>query len=207
MPEPQNEQREPARQAQQSVYGQTSHGQPGQTQPGQTQTGQTQTGWPGQQGGQSADELKRQVRNAEAEAERMREAGREMAERFADRSREQIDRYERAYGDFWKVAESDSLVPFARNLARTNMEWAGLASRRAKAYVEFPAQVTQCNSPNEMLNRQMRFVGDMVRDYQETLGRVTRAWTEAAGAVQEEMQGFMQDREREQRRPGSGQQR
>lgn len=189
MPDQQTEQREHARQAQQSVHAQNNIQNP--------QGGQTGQIRPGLPGGPSTDDLKRQVRHAEAEADRIRAAGREMAERFADRSREQIDRYERAYGDFWKVAESDTFVPFARNMARANMEMAALASRRAKAYVEFPAQVTECQTPNEMLNRQMRFFSDMMTDYQETLGRVTRAWVETAGNVQNEAMKFMQDRDRQ----------
>jgi len=124
------------------------------------------------------EDLKRGARNVEAE-ERAK-AAREMAEQFADRSREQIDRYERAFGEFWRVAESDGFMPFARGVARANMELAGLASRRAKAYAEFPVQLTRCQTPNDMLNRQMRFFSELISDYQETLGRVTRTWVESS---------------------------
>jgi hypothetical protein len=185
MPDQSTEQREHGRgqqSAQQSVYGSNNQGAKGQ-QPGQ-QHQQGQQGRPGN-GGQDTsgmqnrpDDLKRGARNAEAE-ERAK-AAREMAEQFADRSREQIDRYERAFGEFWRVAESDGFMPFARGVARANMELAGLASRRAKAYAEFPVQLTRCQTPNDMLNRQMRFFSELVSDYQETIGRVTRTWAEAS---------------------------
>jgi hypothetical protein len=179
MPDQSTEQREQGRgpqSAQQSVYGNNqSKGQ---------QSQQGQQGRPGNGGHEvsgiqnSPEDLKRGARNAEAE-ERAK-AAREMAEQFADRSREQIDRYEHAFGEFWRVAESDGFMPFARGVARANMELAGLASRRAKAYADFPVQLTRCQTPNDMLNRQMKFFSELISDYQETLGRVTRTWVEAS---------------------------
>lgn len=147
----------------------------------------------------STEDLKREARNAEAEeqegrtngATHMPETGREIAEQFADRSRQQIDRYERAFGEFWKVAESDGFVPLTKGVARTNMELAGLASRRAKAYVEFPAELTRCQTPQDVVNRQMRFWSDMMRDYQTTLGRMTRTWADSANP--QHLQQMMQE--------------
>lgn len=134
--------------------------------------------------GQRPDDLKRQARHAEADEERNRQAAREVVEKFADRSREQIDRYERAYGEFWRVAETDGFMPFAKNLARANMEVAALASRRAKAYAEYPVQMSQCHTANELMNRHMHFWSELLNDYQQTVGRMMRAMTETANPQQ-----------------------
>jgi hypothetical protein len=201
MPEPHNDPRDPLRQGDNGQKAGAQPGQYGQGQSGQGQSGQGEYGQgqqpgsshqQGQSGQQNPEDLKRRARNSEAD-QQMRNAGREVAERFADRSREQIDRYEKAFGEFWKVAESDGFMPFARSIARAHMEVAGLASRRAKAYAEFPVQLSQCQSTNEMLNRQMRFVSDMINDWQETVSRVTRTWGE--GGPQQMMAQFadMQD--------------
>ena len=166
----------------------------GQRQPGR---GSSEPGRSARQ--RSTEDLKREARNAEAEEQKghtngathMPEPGREMAEQFADQSRQQIDRYERAFGEFWKVAESDGFVPLTKGVARTNMELAGLASRRAKAYVEFPAELTRCQTPQDVVNRHMRFWSDMMRDYQTTLGRMTRTWADSASPQQ--LQQMMQE--------------
>ncbi len=185
MPDEYTEQREHGRgpqSGQSSVYGNNNPGAKGQQQGQQYQQGQQgRQGNGGQEGAglqSRPEDLKRGARNAEAE-ERAK-AAREMAEQFADRSREQIDRYEQAFGEFWRIAEADGFMPFARGVARANMELAGLASRRAKACAEFPVQLTRCQTPNDMFTRQMRFVSELISDYQQTMGRVTRTWVEAS---------------------------
>jgi hypothetical protein len=98
--------------------------------------------------------------------------GRELAER-------QIEGLEQSFGEFWKQLGNAGLEPFSHAVARANLEIVGLASRRARAYAEWPGQVMQCHSPLQLMGEQASFVRELVEDYNTTAARMVRNFMDA----------------------------
>jgi hypothetical protein len=47
--------------------------------------------------------------------------------------------------------------PTLRGVARVNLEWMTLATRRAQAWLDFPAVLGACRTPYEVLNQEVKF--------------------------------------------------
>jgi hypothetical protein len=60
-----------------------------------------------------------------------------------------------------------------------NLEMAGLASRRAKAYLDLPARLAACRQPQDFGNLQISFWQTCLKQYAETARRVGQQMTEA----------------------------
>ena len=65
-----------------------------------------------------------------------------------------------------------------RNMARCQLEMQGLMSRRAQAYLELPSRVSQCRTPQELVQEQTRFWQNAVEQYSECSRRVFGAWAQ-----------------------------
>jgi Phasin protein len=65
--------------------------------------------------------------------------------------------------------------PFTKGIARAQLEAMGLMSRRAQAYMEIPARLSQCRTPQDLLNEQMRFWQTALEEYSESTRRITEA--------------------------------
>jgi hypothetical protein len=65
--------------------------------------------------------------------------------------------------------------PFLKSIARTQLEVMGFLNRRAQAYMEAPARLQQCRTPQDFMNLQVGFWRSAYQDYSESLGRVTHA--------------------------------
>jgi hypothetical protein len=66
--------------------------------------------------------------------------------------------------------------PFARGLARCNLELMALMSRRAQAYLDIPSRVAQCRTPQDIANQQLRFWQTAMQQYAEGSRRVASIW-------------------------------
>lgn len=83
-----------------------------------------------------------------------------------------------AYGSW--AATGRNFEPWLRAVARGNLEVFTLMSRRAQAYVELPTRLSQCRTPQDVANEQMRFWQTMTRQYAESSQRIVGAWLDVA---------------------------
>lgn len=75
----------------------------------------------------------------------------------------------------------DSII---KGAARWNLELVGFMSRRAQAYLEIPARVSQCRTPQDLFKEQALFWRTAVEQYMETSQRLTTVATQMmAGAT------------------------
>jgi len=72
--------------------------------------------------------------------------------------------------------------PFLKGVARTQLEMLGFFNRRAQAYMQVPARLAYCRTPQDLLNAQMQFWQSAYQDYAESAGRVTRALASAGAS-------------------------
>jgi hypothetical protein len=70
--------------------------------------------------------------------------------------------------------------PFTKSIARAQLEWMGLLSRRAQACMEFPSRLSQCRTPQDLTNEQTRFWRTAYEEYAESMGRVSEAMASLA---------------------------
>ncbi len=83
-----------------------------------------------------------------------------------------------AFGGF--TAAGKTFEPLFRAAARGNLEAVTLMSRRAQAYMEMPMRLSQCRTPQDFANEQMRFWQTMTREYAESSQRILGAWFDVA---------------------------
>ena len=72
-------------------------------------------------------------------------------------------------------ALSQGLGP-VKGLARWQLEMAGFMSRRAQALMEFPSRMSQCRTPQDFSNEQMRFWREALEQCSESSHRMAEAW-------------------------------
>ena len=65
--------------------------------------------------------------------------------------------------------------PFMTGVARAQLEVMGLMNRRAQAYMEIPTRLSQCRSPQDVANEQLRFWRTAYEEYVESMGRMTES--------------------------------
>jgi hypothetical protein len=65
--------------------------------------------------------------------------------------------------------------PFLKGIARTQLEMLGFFNRRAQAYMQIPARVAQCRTPQDLATAQAQFWRAAYEDYTQSMGRVTGA--------------------------------
>ena len=65
-------------------------------------------------------------------------------------------------------------------MARAQLEFTGLLTRRAQAYMEIPGRLSQCRNPQDLINEQVRFWRIAFEEYTESTGRITTALASCA---------------------------
>jgi hypothetical protein len=70
--------------------------------------------------------------------------------------------------------------PLMKSIARAQLEIMGLLSRRAQACMEVPGRLSQCRTPQDVANEQMRFWRTAYEECADSMGRVTEAVAAAA---------------------------
>lgn len=76
---------------------------------------------------------------------------------------ERLDRKPNAFSDVGQpnFGGLDNMVkgwePAMKGLGRFNLELAGLMTSRARAWLEIPARLSQCKTPQDLINEQLRF--------------------------------------------------
>ncbi|HXF55377.1 MAG TPA: hypothetical protein VNK52_14785 [Hyphomicrobiaceae bacterium] len=67
---------------------------------------------------------------------------------------------------------SESFEPWFKAVARCQLEAIGLASRRAQAYMELPAKLGACRTPQDLAREQIGFWQTAFAQYAESCGRM-----------------------------------
>lgn len=70
--------------------------------------------------------------------------------------------------------------PFMKGIIRCQLEVFSFWSRRAQACMEFPARMSQCRTPQDILNEQTRFCQTAFQQYNESAGRIASACQQMA---------------------------
>lgn len=79
---------------------------------------------------------------------------------------------------FWSRA-AEVAVPAARNSSVVNLELLRLAGQRTRAYWSLPGQMGRCQNPQDVIELQIQFWHDAMRDYQTGSERIGEAWSSA----------------------------
>lgn len=69
-----------------------------------------------------------------------------------------------------------SYEPALKGVGRWNLEVMGLATRRARAWLEVPARIGQCKTPQDLVREQLQFWQTALHDYSEGARRLTNAF-------------------------------
>jgi hypothetical protein len=109
----------------------------------------------------------------------MRRRMEEFADETAESTQRSVDRLQQALGSFWEEAGQEAYGPILRNVARANLELIGWMGRRAQAAAEMPGNLVRCQTPQDILSEQGRFLQDIVRDCTGTTTRMLSMWSEA----------------------------
>jgi Phasin protein len=72
-------------------------------------------------------------------------------------------------------AMAQAYDPFTKGVARAQLELMGLMNRRAQACMEIPSRLSQCRTPQDLVNEQLRFWRTAYEEYAESMGRMTEA--------------------------------
>lgn len=78
------------------------------------------------------------------------------------------------------VMAGRAFEPWFKAAARGSLEAFAHATRRAQAYVELPARLGQCRSPQDLLEEQMRFWQTMTQQYAECSQKILQIWADVA---------------------------
>lgn len=81
---------------------------------------------------------------------------------------------------FWNLGANGEPSRYMKAMAQANAEMVGLMGRRSRAYLDLPAHLARCRTPQQVLDEQAKFLQEMLHDYQVTNDRVMSAWREAA---------------------------
>jgi hypothetical protein len=73
--------------------------------------------------------------------------------------------------------------PVLKSVGRWNLEVMGLTARRARAWIEIPAQLSRCKTPQDLVREQLRFWQNFAVDYAEGAQRLTRAVGAVTGSA------------------------
>ena len=72
-------------------------------------------------------------------------------------------------------AMGQAYEPFTKNVARAQLEFMGLLSRRTQACMEFPGRLSLCRTPQDLAEEQMRFWRTAYEECSDSMGRITEA--------------------------------
>lgn len=67
---------------------------------------------------------------------------------------------------------SQTYDPFTKSFARGQLELMGLMNRRAQALLEIPNRLSQCRTPQDLVNEQQRYWHTAYEQYSETAGQM-----------------------------------
>jgi hypothetical protein len=72
-------------------------------------------------------------------------------------------------------AMGQAFDPFAKGVARAQLELMGLMNRRAQACMEIPSRLSQCRTPQDVASEQLRFWRTAYEEHAESMSRMTEA--------------------------------
>ena len=88
--------------------------------------------------------------------------------------------FENMLSQLWNLGGNGSSSRYMRAMAQANVEMMELLGRRGRAYLNLPANLAQCRTPQQMWGEQARFIQDMIKDCQVANDRMVNCWMEAA---------------------------
>ena len=96
-------------------------------------------------------------------------------------TRSSADPYFRPFQAYFGTLDTmaQSVSPL-KSLARCQLEWFGLASRRTQAYLEIPSRLQRCRTPQDLFQEQCRFWQIAMEQYAEAGRRIQEAYAEVA---------------------------
>lgn len=74
--------------------------------------------------------------------------------------------------------------PAMRSMARCQLEWMGLMSRRGQAYLEMPSRLSRCRTPQDLAAEQSRFFETAFQQYSDSSRRMLAAWSQVFAVPQ-----------------------
>ena len=77
---------------------------------------------------------------------------------------------------------AQALQPLVKSASRINLELAGFASNRARAWVETSAALMRCRTPEDVLRTQLDFFRDAGQEWLATGRRIGEAWQQVFDA-------------------------
>lgn len=84
-----------------------------------------------------------------------------------------------------------------RGFTRGQLESQQLLARRAQAYLELPGRMSQCRTPQDLMQEQMRFWQTAFQQYSESSRRILSAWSQPTPAPKTD--GRAEERPKQQR--------
>lgn len=75
----------------------------------------------------------------------------------------------------------ERIEPVSRSLACTQLATASLMGRRARAYLDHPAKLATCKTPQDAFQVQMAFWQDATRAYTAYASQIMTLWQQALG--------------------------
>lgn len=72
--------------------------------------------------------------------------------------------------------------PWVKAMAGGNLELLCLMSQRVQAYMEMPANLANCRTPQDLVDEQVRFWQTAFRQYAESSQRAVSAWSTSISA-------------------------
>jgi hypothetical protein len=112
-----------------------------------------------------------------------------------------------ALTSFWTSfgRPAEFAAPALKTVTTTNRETMRLANQRTRAYMALPGQLSQCRKPEDVVELQIRFWQDAMRDYQAGAETIGEAWrialeplTQAAAGGASAERDYLSVREAEQ---------
>ena len=82
----------------------------------------------------------------------------------------------------WEVFAKNS-EPVLKSVSRWNLELMGFTARRTRAWIEIPAQLSRCKTPQDLMREQLQFWQAFARDYAEGARRLTLALGAVTGSA------------------------
>ncbi len=76
-------------------------------------------------------------------------------------------------------AAAQGLEPAIKNVARANLEVLGFWNRRAQAWMEIPALMSRCRTPQDVMGMQTQFWQTAAAQYQDSSRKVMTLYAQA----------------------------
>lgn len=99
-----------------------------------------------------------------------------------------LESFGRAYGVASPFSQENGSFDLSQRVsgplkaaARSQLAWLGLVNRRTQAYMQVPARLAHCRTPQDLINEQMAFWRTAAEQYTESYRKMFDAWASVDG--------------------------